>query len=138
MPQIHSPRQGRKPRLEIIPFIDIMFFLLATFMMVSLSMIHNAGIDLNLPRASTAVPQDLHHDTLTISVSADGQLFRDRQPATLEELRDEFNRLAAGPGDPPRILLQGDRQAQFGLVVDVFDAARASGLTRLILRTEKP
>ena len=41
MPAIASPRSGRKPRLEIIPFIDIMFFLLATFMMVSLSMIDN-------------------------------------------------------------------------------------------------
>ena len=60
MPAIPSPRAGRRPRLEIIPFIDIMFFLLATFMMVSLSMIDIQGIDLNLP---AQVPQN--HKTKT-------------------------------------------------------------------------
>ncbi len=138
MPQIQSPRQGRKPRLEIIPFIDIMFFLLATFMMVSLSMIQNQGIELNLPRATTAIPQDIPPETLTISVDRNGQLFRNREPTSLPALRHEFTRLGSASAEQPRIVLQGDYETHFGKVVEVFDTARSCGLTRLVLRTEKP
>ncbi|GAB4252114.1 MAG: hypothetical protein OHK005_19320 [Candidatus Methylacidiphilales bacterium] len=138
MPQIPSPRQGRKPRLEIIPFIDIMFFLLATFMMVSLSMIQNHGIELHLPRAVTSTSPEVPPETLTISVDRDGQIFRNREPSNLTALREEFARLGTSGGESPRIILQGDYEAQFGKVVEVFDAARACGVNRLILRTEKP
>ena len=58
MPSLPSPRGKTRPRLEIIPFIDIMFFLLATFMMVSLSMIKNEGLPVKLPQAATATPQN--------------------------------------------------------------------------------
>jgi biopolymer transport protein ExbD len=54
---IPSPRAKRRARIEI-PLIDIMFFLLATFVMVSLSMIRNQGINVNLPVAATSAPQD--------------------------------------------------------------------------------
>lgn len=46
------PNIRRRPRIEIIPLIDIIFFLLATFVMVSLSMVRNQGLNVNLPRAS--------------------------------------------------------------------------------------
>ncbi len=51
--KIPSPRAARKARIEIIPLIDIIFFLLATFVMMSLSMIKNRGIPVNLPVASS-------------------------------------------------------------------------------------
>jgi biopolymer transport protein ExbD len=55
---IPSPRAKRRAHIEIIPLIYIMFFLLATFVMVSLSMIRNQGINVNLPVAATSAPQD--------------------------------------------------------------------------------
>jgi biopolymer transport protein ExbD len=137
MPQIQSPRHGRKPRIEIIPFIDIMFFLLATFMMVSLSLIDNQGIELTLPTASQATPQPDLAETIVISITKDGSVFRDREPVTLEALTTEFAAIKKGPSDP-KIILQGDYECDYGKVVEVFDAARAQGLTRLILRTQKP
>ena len=54
---IPSPRAKRRARIEI-PLIDIMFFLLGTFVMVALSMIRNQGINVNLPVAATSAPQD--------------------------------------------------------------------------------
>ena len=89
MPAIPSPRSGRRPRLEIIPFIDIMFFLLATFMMVSLSMIDNQGIDLNLPGANSAKPQDQTDHTQTVSVAKSGELFFNKEPITLSICRKD-------------------------------------------------
>ena len=56
MTTIPSPRSTRRARIEIIPLIDIIFFLLATFVMVSLSMIQNRGIPVQLPAATTGVP----------------------------------------------------------------------------------
>ena len=89
MPAIPSPRSGRKPRLEIIPFIDIMFFLLATFMMVSLSLIHNQGIELNLPGATSARPQEQTDHTQTVSVAKSGELFLNKEPITLPFCRKD-------------------------------------------------
>ncbi len=74
MARLPSPRAKVRPRLEIIPFIDIMFFLLATFMMVSLSMIRNEGISVHLPTAATAVPQE-RHDQVSLSVTEAGGLY---------------------------------------------------------------
>ena len=55
--KITSPVSRKKARIEIIPLIDIMFFLLATFVMVSMSMVKNQGIAVNLPKASTSAAQ---------------------------------------------------------------------------------
>ena len=54
-----SGARGKRARIEIIPLIDIIFFLLATFVMVSLSMVKNKGVPVVLPTASTATAQDL-------------------------------------------------------------------------------
>lgn len=57
--KIPLPTTRRKARIEIIPLIDVVFFLLATFVMVSLSMIKNQGIRVNLPSAVTGTPQEI-------------------------------------------------------------------------------
>jgi biopolymer transport protein ExbD len=74
---IPSPRGQKRARIEIIPLIDIMFFLLATFVMVSLSMVKNQGIPVRLPSAATGQPQE-RKDAATITVSATGQLYLDK------------------------------------------------------------
>lgn len=137
MAKLSSPRERTRPRLEIIPFIDIMFFLLATFMMVSLQMIDNQGIELKLPGAATAKPTEINNEQMTVSVAADGGLFLQKEPIALEELKAEFARLKTV--DPEtKIVLQGDYGCEYGKVVEVFDHARRAGLTKLILRTKKP
>ncbi|MDR0533668.1 MAG: biopolymer transporter ExbD [Verrucomicrobiales bacterium] len=137
MARLASPRAKVRPRLEIIPFIDVMFFLLATFMMVSLSMIHNAGIDVNLPKMGTAKNMDKQPDELTISINQKGEIFEGRNTVTLEQLK---SRLAGWKQAAPegRIILQGDYGCDFGKVVEVMDAARALGLEKLVIRTDKP
>src|SRR3954470_7776022 len=66
---VTSPIPKKKARIEIIPLIDIMFFLLASFMMVSLSQTHMKGIKVNLP-AAVAPPPSPVHDYVGIRVAA--------------------------------------------------------------------
>lgn len=134
--RIPSPRAHRRARIEIIPLIDIIFFLLATFVMVSLSMVRNQGISLNLPVASTATAQDQDRRWV-VSVAADGVLYLDKQRATLPELRKRFTGLAKTSPDT-KVYLQGDEKADFGVVLSVLDTARETGLTKVVIQTKKP
>ena len=137
MPAIPSPRPGRRPRLEIIPFIDIMFFLLATFMMVSLSMIENQGVELNLPKAASSKPWNQEEHTQTVSIARSGELFLNKEPITLSALEARFTEFLSGNPET-RLILQGDYECPYGLVVQVFDGARARGLNKLVIRTLRP
>jgi biopolymer transport protein ExbD len=137
MAALPSPRDGRKPRLEIIPFIDIMFFLLATFMMVSLSMIDNQGVELNLPGAASAKAQDQIDHAQTVSVAKTGELFLNKEPITLPTLQEKFSQLLAEKPET-RLVLQGDYDCPYGRVVEVFDSARMRGMTKSVIRTVRP
>src|ERR1700759_5634624 len=103
---IPSPRSSRRARIEIIPLIDIIFFLLATFVMVSLSMVKNRGIPVNLPTADTGAPQDRNEFT-ALTINAAGELFFNKQPVNDEQLDDALRALLAGDSDP-RIHISGD------------------------------
>src|ERR1035441_9367605 len=72
-------------RIEIIPLIDIMFFLLASFMLVSLSMVNLKSVKVNLPTATTAT-LETKNDFLSISVDKDGAVYLDKQPLGANEL----------------------------------------------------
>jgi biopolymer transport protein ExbD len=122
--------------LEIIPFIDIMFFLLATYMMVSLSMIQNQGMDLQLPGAKSVTVHEPKNDTVTLSVLASGELFWNREKISKETLTLHLQELKQVSADS-KLIIQGDKEAPYGQVVEVLDAARAVGLTKLHMRTEK-
>jgi hypothetical protein len=76
---VPSPRSGKKARIEIIPLIDIVFFLLATFVMVSMAMIKNQGVSVNLPVASTSAPQERKEYT-AITVTAGATITSTKRP----------------------------------------------------------
>jgi biopolymer transport protein ExbD len=133
MTRIPSPRSARRARIEIIPLIDIIFFLLATFMMVSLSMVKNLGIPVNLPSAATATAQD-RSEAATISISASGELFLNKAPVDEAGLDAELQRMARIP--ETRVFINGDADAEFGRAVDVLDRARKAGVTKLAIQTQ--
>ena len=74
----------KKARFEIIPLIDIMFFLLASFMMVSITMTKQRTVGVNLPSAASA-QTNLKPDSLSLAVNAAGQVFFEKQPVTLSD-----------------------------------------------------
>ncbi len=131
---IPSPRGARRARIEIIPLIDIMFFLLATFVMVSLSMIKNKGIPVNLPVASTGSPQDRKHH-VAISVTEVGELYLDKEAVSLAALPDRLKALRQK--DPEiRIFINGDEKADFGLAIRALDLVRQAGITKVAIETK--
>ena len=132
MTSIPSPRSNRRARIEIIPLIDIIFFLLATFAMVSLSMIQNRGIPVDLPEAATGAPQ-AREDSATLSITEGGEVFFDRELVDAEALRASLERLAGNPA--ARVFLRGDRRADFGRAIEVLDEVRHAGIDRVAIET---
>src|SRR5687768_1321988 len=111
--------QDHEARIEIIPLIDIMFFLLAAFMLVSLSMVNLKSVKVNLPTATYA-PADTRKDFINVSIDRSGAIFFDQQPVGPNEL---VARLTASQrtNDNTRVFISGDREARHGDVIHVLD-----------------
>jgi biopolymer transport protein ExbD len=120
---------GGKARIEIIPLIDIMFFLLACFMLVSLSMIQMKGIKVNLPVASTAQPET-KSDFYTISVDKKGDVFLDKKPMDRSALLVELMKINNATTNA-RVYISGDREVFFGSVIDVLDKVKLAGIQKV-------
>ena len=134
--KIPAPRTARRARIEIIPLIDIMFFLLATFMIVSLSMVKNQGVPVKLPVASTSAPQD-RKDFTSISVNEKGEYFFNKEPITAADLGPRLQALKATQVDP-KIFINGDGKTQFENVVTILDETRKAGISKVAIETKKP
>jgi biopolymer transport protein ExbD len=134
MTTIPSPRSSRRARIEIIPLIDIIFFLLATFVMVSLSMIRNRAIPVNLPAASTGVPQE-RQDSASISITAKGEIYFNKQLVDAAQLDADLKALVVANADA-RLFISGDAKAEFGLAIDLMDRARRLGITKVAIETQ--
>jgi biopolymer transport protein ExbD len=133
MTVIPSPRSKRHARIEIIPLIDIMFFLLATFVMVSLSMVKSHGVPVRLP--STATGQQIEHkDFSTISVTASGQVYLDKEEVSLSELATKLEALK-NSNEEFKIFINGDEDARLGLAIEVLDTARSLGINKIAFET---
>jgi len=133
MTVIPSPRSQKRARIEIIPLIDIIFFLLATFVMVSLSMVQNQGIPVRLPAAATSQPEE-RKDAATVSVSATGQLYLDKDEITLDALTARLAQLKAANAEL-RVFINGDEDARLGLAIEVLDAVRKLGIAKVAFET---
>ena len=83
--RVRSPIPHHKARIEIIPLIDIMFFLLASFMMVSLSQVHVKGIKLNLPTGLMGQTQS-RREYVALSVDKDGDIYYDKEKVDPNEI----------------------------------------------------
>ena len=94
-------------RIEIIPLIDIMFFLLAAFMLVSLSMVNLKSVKVNLPTATTAT-LETKNDFVSLSVDRSGAAYFDKQPKMQMELNDARGQLQAAEREARQLSVQRD------------------------------
>ncbi len=124
-----SPLAKKHARIEIIPLIDIMFFLLASFMMVSLSQTHMKGIQVNLPAAVT-LPQNVQKDYVSIKVAAGSVYYVDNQPMTEEDMRVKLFRLhEQNPGI--KVSISAEMMALHGDVIRALDIVRTVGIEKV-------
>ncbi len=129
----------KRARIEIIPLIDIIFFLLATFIMVSLSMTKNQGINVALPTAGAAaslVAQEDRDKTVTLSVNDKGDIFYNKEKITIAQLPMKLQALKSGTKDP-KVIINGDAKADFKNVVAVLDEVRKIGIAKVGINTDK-
>jgi biopolymer transport protein ExbD len=121
--KLRALRQRRRGRIEIIPMIDVMFFLLATFMLASLSLQNLHSLAVNLPRGQAPPLQALRSVTLT--VTRDGEILLDRAPVTLDTLPATLRPMLAPAGT--NVVVAVDSAAPSGLVVQAMLKAREAG-----------
>jgi biopolymer transport protein ExbD len=122
-------------RIEIVPLIDIMFFLLASFMLVSLSMTQIHRISVKLPIATTAVA-DLKAPPIHLAVDAFGVITWDAKIVTPSEIT---SRLIALPADgETRVLIAADEESRHKQMLAVLDAVRAAKVEKISFETRNP
>lgn len=134
MKKIPSSLGQRHARIEIVPLIDIMFFLLASFMLVSLTMSKQQTIKVNLPTATQAKP-DLKPDMISLAVDRTGAVFIEKQPVTFPALFQTLtNRLAANTNLP--VYISGDLETTHGAMVQVLDLVRQAGVQKVAFNVQ--
>jgi biopolymer transport protein ExbD len=127
--KMRSPIVRRKARLEIIPLIDIMFFLLASFMMVSLQMQKVRTLKASLPTATLERPA-AKPDIIALNVDRLGQVSVDKERISFDDLRTLLARRQKINTNVP-VYLSGDRDATHGSVVYVLDLVKRAGIQRV-------
>ncbi|MGO9246419.1 MAG: ExbD/TolR family protein [Verrucomicrobiia bacterium] len=138
MPLKLGPKQSSEPeaRIEIIPLIDIMFFLLASFMLVSLSMVNLKSVKVNLPTATRAT-LDTKNDFASISVDKDGAVYLDKQPVGSNELVLRLNAWHH-TNENLRVFISGDQDVRYGTVIHVLDLVRSTGIQKVAFEIREP
>ncbi|MGA9164990.1 MAG: biopolymer transporter ExbD [Thiobacillus sp.] len=122
-------RAYRKGRIEIIPMIDVMFFLLATFMLASLSMQNLDSLQVNLPQGKA---EKLKADLpLTLTLTGDGHILVNKTPVTLETLAATLRPLIHDADQ--NVVVSADNDAPQGLVVQAMLRARAAGAVHFLI-----
>jgi biopolymer transport protein ExbD len=129
-----SPVLIKKARLEIIPLIDIMFFLLASFMLVSLTMINMKAIDVALPTATSAQP-NTKPDFIIVSIDALMDIYFEKEKVPREEVLAKFQDLY-GKNHDVRIYLRADKGANYDTVMFVLDSLRTAGIQKVGLEVK--
>jgi len=120
----------KRPRIELVPMIDTIFFILVFFVVASVSMVHQRGFPVALPTASSA-PQP-ERARVEVTVRADGSVYLDKEPVARAELGSELHTLISTSPDLT-IMVNADRKAEHGRVVEVMDSARQAGARNLTI-----
>ncbi len=124
----HSYFDVDKPRIEIIPMIDIMMFLLVFFIVITLRMIQGTGIQLDLPSSKTT--QELKPTQITVGVQKDGTMYVDGQPYSAEGLKSLLEK-AKSDNEKLAVILACDKELTYQNTLKVMDVARSAGIAQV-------
>jgi biopolymer transport protein ExbD len=117
--------EASKPRVEVIPMIDIMMFLLVFFVVISLRMIAGTGVPMEIPSSKTT--QSIKSSTVTVGITKTGETVIDGKPVTQEELKTKLVELKKRK--PVDVVLAGDKDVPLQSLLQVMDAIRGAGIS---------
>ena len=127
--RVASPIPHKKARIEIIPLIDIMFFLLASFMMVSLSQVHMKGMKVNLPKGASGETQS-KRDYISVSVDEGGRWYFDKQELSSDQMQEKLKQVHQ-ENPEAKVFVRGDRDTVHGNIVHLLDMLRSAGFYKI-------
>jgi biopolymer transport protein ExbD len=123
-------RSIKKARIEIIPMIDTIFFLLVFFMISTLSMTQFKGMPVNLPKAASG--QQAPAESAAITIDKSGKLFLNQQVVDKAALNEALRQqLAKNP--EMLVVINADDGVQHGLVVEIMDIARGANVAKMAI-----
>ncbi|MFN9585994.1 MAG: ExbD/TolR family protein [Pseudomonadaceae bacterium] len=122
-------QQDEDTGIDLTPMLDVVFIMLIFFIVTS-SFIRESGVEVQRPQAETATPQD--KGNILIAVTADGQIWMDKQPVDIRSVRAHVERMRV---DQPEgaVVVQADQDARTGLVVQVLEQERLAGVQDVAL-----
>ena len=133
--QFKRHRELKRTKIEIIPMIDTIFFLLVFFMLSSLALVRMNGLPVNLPQAATAVRQQTKD--LTITVDKAQRVYLNKIPVDVTHLAQALVDDVGPGGDisAQSVVINADLSVPHGLVVHCMDEARSAGITHFAIAT---
>ena len=127
-------RPRKKARIEIIPLIDVIFFLLATFVLFTLSLNRIQSVPVDLPFASQNKQNIEQKDSVTLQVSDQGNLYWNKELIDIDELAPRLEQFTK-QAQAPRVLVAGDDRAKWGITVKVLDEVRKAHIEKVSMET---
>jgi len=128
-------RTSAEPRVDLTPMIDVVFLLLI-FFMISTTFIERPGLNIDLPQSSAEQLQRQEQE-VQIYLTADGQIFLQREPISLAVLNDKLTAFGTR-AEKMTFLLMADKEALHGKVIELMDLAKIAGFGKLAIATDKP
>jgi len=120
----------KKARIEIIPMIDTMFFLLVFFMIATLSMTMQKGMPVNLPIAGSET--EIVPEQVSLTLTKNGQLFFNKEPIGILDLEPRLQSLLQ-KGEEPSVVINADEAVSHGRVIEVMDSVRKTGINNMAI-----
>lgn len=130
--KLRRSRQSKRGRIEIIPMIDVMFFLLATFMLASLSMQHLNSVKVDLPQGAAAPMKT--KTPVTLTVTPDSKLYLNKTAVTLDSLAPTLKPLLDAAD--PSVIVAADNAAPNGIIVQAMIKAREAGAQHFLIAVQ--
>jgi biopolymer transport protein ExbD len=131
--KLRRSRSYRRGRIVIIPMIDVMFFLLVTFMLASLSMQSLNSIRVNLPQGSA--PNLHHREPVTLTITKDSHIFVDKTPVALDDVAFRLKPMLTG--GYRGVVVNADSAAPEGIVVQAMLQARRAGVEHFLIAVRR-
>jgi biopolymer transport protein ExbD len=130
----HSSGGPKKARIEIIPLIDVIFFLLATFVLFTLSLNAIQSVPVDLPKATPSAPPDPDDESVVLQVTDGGSAYWNRELIGFNEIAPRLSEYKNNHANA-RVLITGDDKAKYGAAVKALDEVRKAGITQVSIET---
>lgn len=129
--RLRTGYEDRKTRIDMIPLMDIMFLVLLVFVFSTFSMSVHRGLKVNLPSASGALLKD---EQVVITISADNELFFNKQPMAPDELVQAA--IAHWRENATPVLISADRGASFGTGIELLGKLKNGGVEKVTVQVD--